>query len=183
MSKKIPCLYIFSGLPASGKTTLSRLLAEAKNAVHLRIDTIEQAIRDLCSFKVEGEGYRLAYRIASDNLSVGNCVIADSCNPIELTRNEWEQVAINLGCNFINIEINCSDNFEHRQRVETRSNDILNLSLPDWSKVQSRDFEPWVRERILIDTSKKTPQKSLYELISKIEDWPNTYEPSVRQGK
>ncbi len=84
-------LYIFSGLPASGKTTLSSKLAQHINAVHLRIDTIEQALRDLCSIKVTGEGYRLAYSLASDNLKLGNSVIADSCNPIKLTREEWEQ--------------------------------------------------------------------------------------------
>jgi len=40
-----PTLYIFAGLPASGKTTLAQLLAVELKAVHLRIDTIEQALR------------------------------------------------------------------------------------------------------------------------------------------
>lgn len=52
----------------------------------MRIDTVEQAIRDLCDFNVEGEGYRLSYRIAADNLKLGISVVADSCNPIDLTR-------------------------------------------------------------------------------------------------
>ena len=83
-------LYIFAGLPGTGKSTLAQLLARQVNAVHLCIDTIEQRLRDLCDFQVEGEGYRLAYQIAADHLQVGIDVIADSCNPIELTRNEWE---------------------------------------------------------------------------------------------
>lgn len=83
--------YIFSGLPGSGKTTLARFLARRVGAAHLRIDTIEQALRDLCSVDVQGEGYRLAYRVAADILSSGGSVAADSCNPIELTRREWEQ--------------------------------------------------------------------------------------------
>ena len=69
MSKQT--LFIFSGLPASGKTTLAQQLAAELKAVHLRIDTIEQAIRDLCDFQVEGEGYRLAHRVAADNLRLG----------------------------------------------------------------------------------------------------------------
>ena len=90
-------LYIFSGLPGSGKTTLSQAVASRIGAAHLRIDTIEQALRELCSVEVQGEGYRLAYRVAGDILRSGVSVTADSCNPIELTRREWEQVARNAG--------------------------------------------------------------------------------------
>ena len=113
-------LYIFSGLPGSGKTTLSQALASRIGAAHLRIDTIEQALRDLCSVEVQGEGYRLAYRVAGDILRSGVGVTADSCNPIELTRREWEQVARDAGVPYVNIEVICSDPGEHRQRVETR---------------------------------------------------------------
>ena len=88
-----PVLYILAGLPGTGKTTLSQLLASSVGAAHLRIDTIEQALRDLCSMNVEGEGYRLAYRVAGDILRAGVSVVADSCNTNELTRREWEQVA------------------------------------------------------------------------------------------
>ncbi|HHP0493126.1 TPA: AAA family ATPase, partial [Vibrio harveyi] len=78
----IPTLYIFSGLPASGKSTLAKLLAARVGAMYVRVDTIEQGLRDLCHFKVEGEGYRLSYRIIRDNLELGLSCIADSCNPI-----------------------------------------------------------------------------------------------------
>ena len=36
------------GPPGSGKTALSQRLARDLKAVHLRIDTIEQGLRDLC---------------------------------------------------------------------------------------------------------------------------------------
>ena len=39
-------LIIFSGLPGSGKSTIARALAQQLGAVYLRIDTIEQAIRE-----------------------------------------------------------------------------------------------------------------------------------------
>jgi predicted kinase len=39
-------LIILAGLPGTGKTTIARLLARRLGAVHVRIDSIEQAIRD-----------------------------------------------------------------------------------------------------------------------------------------
>lgn len=37
-----PILFIMSGLPASGKSTLSKLIAKEYKASYFRIDTIEQ---------------------------------------------------------------------------------------------------------------------------------------------
>ena len=59
-----PTLYIFSGLPGTGKSTLAPRLASRLDAMYLRIDTVEQALRDVCGIRVEGEGYRLGYRLA-----------------------------------------------------------------------------------------------------------------------
>ncbi len=39
-------LIVFSGLPGTGKTTIANDLAATTGAVYLRIDTIEQAIRN-----------------------------------------------------------------------------------------------------------------------------------------
>jgi predicted kinase len=69
-------LFIFAGLLGTGRTTLSQRLVQRIKAMHLRIDTIEQGLRDLCDVLVEGQGYRLAYRIAADNLSLGMNVVA-----------------------------------------------------------------------------------------------------------
>ena len=103
--------------------------------------------------QVEGQGYRLAYRIAADNLSLGMNVVADSCNPLELTRREWEQVAINIGCMFTNVEIVCSDRREHRRRIESRTSNVSGLKLPTWSDVENREYHSWSKDRIVIDTA------------------------------
>ncbi len=168
-----PTLFIFSGLPGSGKSTLAKELSKATGATFLRIDTIEQAIRDLCNFKVEGEGYRMSYRIASDNLKLGHNVIADSCNPIELTRKEWNEVTISANANFVNIEVICSEETEHRKRVETRASEVTGLEPPTWEKVANREYHPWVSERIVIDTSKKAIETSTRELLHAIQEVTN----------
>lgn len=160
-----PILYIFSGLPASGKTTLARRLSQQLRAFYLRIDTVELGLRDLCDYKVEGEGYRLSYRVAKDNLELGHCVIADSCNPIALTRSEWQDIATSANAEYINIEVYCSNENEHKHRVENRECSIENLQLPSWQQVQNRHYEPWQDRVIRIDTFGKTPSESLQELV------------------
>lgn len=163
-----PILYIFSGLPASGKSTLAKLLARKTGSMYVRVDTVEQGLRDLCNFKVEGEGYRLSYRIIRDNLALGVSSISDSCNPIELTRKEWQDVAKNAGAKFVNIEVSCSDSKEHENRVNTRECEVTNLDLPNWQQVQNRHYESWKSEVITIDTAGQTIEASFAELVEKL---------------
>lgn len=163
-----PVLYVFSGLPGTGKTTLARLLARHMGAAYVRIDTVEQALRDLCSFEVDGEGYRLAYRIATDNLQLGVSVVADSCNPIDLTRLEWESIALDCDARCVNIEVTCSDVAVHRNRVESRPRTIGGLPLPSWDDVCQREFEPWQRDRVVIDTAGETVDDSFEKLLSSV---------------
>lgn len=166
-----PTLYAFSGLPATGKSTLAQRLAAHLGACYLRIDSIEQALRDLCAIRVGGEGYRLAYRIARDNLRIGRDVVADSCNPIALTRGEWESVARDAQARTVNIEIVCSDRVEHRQRVETRITDIPGLVLPDWEQVVSREYHAWPAlsaAPVTIDTAGQAVDACLARLLQAI---------------
>ncbi len=163
-----PLLYVFSGLPATGKTILSQELAKYLNSVYLRIDTVEQALRDLCSITVQGEGYRLSYRVAADNLKLGMSVVADSCNPIELTRGEWESVAKDSNANYVNIEIICSDENEHKRRANYRISTVDGLRLPTWAEIEDREYHEWCSDRIVIDTAGRTERESFDELVSKL---------------
>jgi predicted kinase len=164
-------LYIFSGLPGTGKSTLSKIIAQKYNAMYIRIDTVEQGIRELCKYNVRGEGYRLSYRIVEDNLKIGHNVVADSCNPISLTRKEWENIAMRNNCKYINIEIMCSNENEHKKRIETRGNEIEGLKLPTWEEITKREYDTWKNERIVVDTSNKNIEDSMKELIFKIEEY------------
>lgn len=161
-------LYIFSGLPATGKSTLASLLALHKNAVFLRIDTIEQGMRDLYGVSIEYEGYKLAHRIASENLQTGISVVCDSCNPLELTRRDWEAVATSANARFVNIETICSDEAVHQHRVETRESTVKNLVLPAWPEVLNREYHSWTQPRIVIDTAHRTIEACFSDLLNEL---------------
>lgn len=126
---------------------------------------MEQGLRDLCAFNVEGEGYRLSYRIAADNLKLGIRMVADSCNPIELTRREWRDVAASSSANFINIEVVCSDESQHRCRVENRVSTVEGLKLPTWEEVIDREYDSWSEKRLVIDSASKSIDETIQELL------------------
>ena len=129
-----------------------------RDCVYLRIDTIEQAIRNSPGKRqaVNEEGYRVAYAIAEDNLRIGRTVVSDSVNPVQETRDGWKEVAQRTNSLFVEVEVVCSDTAIHRERVETRSVGIPGLRLPTWEEVVTREFQPWTRDRIVIDTARKT---------------------------
>ncbi len=109
-------LFIFSGLPGTGKTTLARAFAQRIRAVHVRVDTIEQALREFGLLQIGSEGYELGHRVAADNLRVGVSVIADCVNPLRLTRDAWRTVAQRCRVDYREIEVTCTDLAEHRLR-------------------------------------------------------------------
>ena len=156
---------MLSGLSGVGKTTIARGLARTLSAVHVRIDSIEQALRD-AGWPVEAEGYRVAYLVAEDNLRVGRIVIADCVNPWPLTRHEWQAVAHRAGVRALNVEVVCSDATEHQRRVESRTLDIPGHRLPTWPEVLARDYRPWEIERLVVDTARSSIQQSVDAIVS-----------------
>ena len=161
-------LYIFSGLPGTGKSTLAALLSKHLGTSYLRVDTIEQSLKDICGLEVYAEGYQIAYRLASDNLIQGLNVVGDSCNSVPESRVEWEQTDINSGAQYVNIEISCSNKIEHKIRVENRDSPVKGLALPSWESVKAREYHPWDSEIISIDTAGESPERSIQKLIERL---------------
>ena len=163
-------LVILSGLPGSGKTTIARALAERLGGTYIRLDTIEQALRNSGMLRAEvgPAGYMVAYGIAEDNLRLGRTVIADSVNPILITREAWRQIAQRAAVPAIEVEVICSDKVEHRRRVETRQTDIEGHVNPTWDEVVTRSYDNWGPGPVVVDTALKAVDDIVTELADRL---------------
>ncbi|AWN73481.1 AAA family ATPase [Legionella anisa] len=163
-------LIIFGGLPGTGKTTISKIIAKRLNAAYLRVDTIEQTLINLDGYPdslvVGSEGYLISYAVARENLALGLNVVADSVNPIAITRHDWQEVAKQTESDFIEIELICSDEKVHQSRVEERIADIEGHNLPTWQDVLNRDYDSWESKHIVIDTSKYSIDESVVIIMN-----------------
>ena len=169
-------LTVVGGLPAVGKTTVCRevlrLRAQARPQSRpptwLRIDSIEQALRDsgeMLPGMPAGAGYYAAAAVARDVLASGGDVLVECVNPLPLTRRLWEETASAVGARFLAVELICSDEAEHRRRAQQRGSDIEGLELPGWQEITHRDYVPWPEADLRLDTARLTATEAARAII------------------
>ena len=161
-------LIAFSGLPGTGKTSISRELAKRLHATYLRIDTIEQAIVSCGNIEpIMEEGYETAYRVAAENLNMG---LTDRGQFGECPRYD----AGSLGGG--RARVPTSDWSMSRSSAPTKRNTgaasrhghpiLLVSSVPTWEKVKSREYHLGHSPRIVIDTAGRSVSACVDELMS-----------------
>ena len=155
-------LVVIGGLPATGKSTMATALAGRTATPYVRVDRIEQAIVDWSplSHPLGPVGYAVAHDLAQEQLRLGLDVIVECVNPVAATRDGWVSTAATAGAALIEVEVICSDEAEHRRRVETRTSDVEGLAKPTWTGVIEREYEPWTRERLVIDSTTTSPEEA-----------------------
>ena len=91
-------------------------------------------------------------------------------NPIPITRDAWRAVATRAGVTVAEVEIECSDKREHRRRVEERLGRPPASSGPPWAEVVARDYRPWDREHIVIDTAGEPVEQIVGRLLAALPE-------------
>jgi len=173
MSRQVaqsPVLVVLGGLPATGKSTVAAALVRQTGFAFVRVDRIEQAI--IASTELEQPlgpvGYVIGYEVAGEQLAHGVSVVAESVNPLAITRNAWRDVAHGHGAGLVEVELTCSDADTHRHRAESRRVDVPGLKLPGWAQLTGREYEPWDRDHLVIDTATRTPDQAAATIVDAI---------------
>jgi predicted kinase/transcriptional regulator with XRE-family HTH domain len=172
---RAPVLVVMGGLPATGKSTVASTLARQAGFAFVRVDRIEQAIIESAGLRqpLGPVGYTVAYSVAAEQLGHGVSVIAECVNPLGVTRDAWRDVAAGHGARLVEVELVCTDQAAHRERARTREVDIPGLRLPDWEQITSREYEPWNRGHLVIDTATRTPAEAVAAVLAAIPEGPD----------
>lgn len=145
-------LVVVCGLPGVGKTAVARGVADRLGATFLRIDSIESAIAStLHPYEDSPVGYEVAGRVSADQLRSGRPVVVDAVNAVEAARAGWREVARGTGATLRWVEVVCSDQGEHRRRVESRGSEMPGHVVPTWDEVTARTWEPFTEDRYVVD--------------------------------
>ncbi len=150
-------LVIFSGLPGVGKSAIAADLGRRLHAPVISVDPIEAAMLRSGipqSFETGLAAYNVGAAIAEHQLRLGLTVIADAANYVEVGRSIWRQAAANGQSPWRAIEVLCSDEQEHRRRLESRQRDLDPYPELTWDEVVRRraETEPWVGDHLVLDS-------------------------------
>jgi predicted kinase len=151
-----------AGLPGAGKSAVAEGLAKALRCAVLSVDPVEAAMWRAGVSRDEPTGvaaYVVVETLAAEQLALGHDVIIDAVNAVEPAREQWRALAERTGALLRFIEVQCSDEQEHRRRLEGRARGITGLSEPSWESVQARraGFVDWRDDRLVLDSMAPLP--------------------------
>ncbi len=150
-------LTVISGLPGTGKSAVATGIATRLNAVHLSIDTAEDAMLGAglpTGWETGVAAYEVTRAAAEQNLALGWDVVIDAVNDSEPARQTWRHAAGRAAVPLRFVLLICSNQQEHRRRLDSRRRGMRHLPEPTWDDVETRasGYEPWTDDHILIDT-------------------------------
>jgi hypothetical protein len=70
-------------------------------------------------------------------------------------------VAKRAGVKAVEIEVRCPDAEQHRRRVEARTVDASGLPALTWADVAAREYHPWDRDHLVIDSASRTIEENV----------------------
>lgn len=162
-------LLLFSGLPATGKTTLAKKVAKKINAEILRTDVIrKEIIREPKYTDEEKEAvYKEMFSRAEKMISSGKTVILDANFYKEGQRTEAKKIAGRTGAKFFLIEVTCpEEKIRGRMKIRKKAEDASDAKEMEIYYKIKRVWEPITEPHIVVDTSKQGKVKAVLSAIS-----------------
>lgn len=150
-------IILVSGLPGSGKSTVSESLAEKLKLPLFSVDPIESSIIKSGinkSFETGLAAYLVAETLAWEQLKCNNSVIIDAVNSVKEARNIWKSLSEQTNSKLIIIECTLEEKI-HKERIESRVRNMHGMSEISWEDVQKRrkEYLPWTEERLILNTA------------------------------
>ncbi|WP_136708697.1 ATP-binding protein [Agromyces sp. H66] len=132
-------LVVMAGLPGAGKSTIAEIVGARLGATVVSVDPIESAILRAGIDADQPTGlaaYLVAEQIAEKELESGRTVIVDAVNAAEAARLQWRDLAERTEVRLRVIEVVCSDEGLHRERLEKRERNLPHLDETTWRAVE-----------------------------------------------
>ena len=141
-------LVVVSGLPGVGKSAVAAAVAARLGAVHLSIDSTEDALLGAGLPAGYGTGvaaYEAVRAAAEHNLMLGRTVVVDAVNDSEPARETWRRAAGAAAAGLVFVVLSLGDRGEHRRRLTGRVRDLAHVLEPSWDDVERRaaNSDPW----------------------------------------
>jgi predicted kinase len=158
-------LIVVSGLPGTGKSTLSSGIAAARRAPVLSVDPVESAIVRAGvprSWETGLAAYLVVQDLAEPALAAGLDVIVDSVSAAEPPRDGWRSLAARHDTPMRVIVCQVADTGEWRRRLATRNRGLA-IPEPTEAEIAERraEWTPWPERHLLLDASES--RRSLLE--------------------
>ncbi|WP_404430131.1 ATP-binding protein [Microbacterium lacus] len=149
-------LIVVAGLPGSGKSAIAEAAARRLGCGVVSVDPLEAAMWQAGIARAQPTGlaaYVVAEAVAREQLQLGHDVIVDAVNDVEPARQQWRDLAEQMGVRVLFVEVVASDPVEHRRRLEARRRDIAGFPEPSWESIDARraGFAEWEDDRLRLD--------------------------------
>lgn len=147
---------VVCGLPGAGKSSIADALAREFSWPVFSVDPLDASMRR-GGVDRETSGfvaYDLALTMAREHLRLGLSAIIDATSPVAPSRDAWTRLASDYGAKKVVVEIVCSDEALHRQRVEGRTRNIPGFPELTWDGVRyiADMYEPLDEDRLVLDS-------------------------------
>ncbi len=152
-----PKLIIMSGLPSSGKSTISERIATELKVPIFSVDPIESAIIKsgiTKSFETGLAAYIVAQDLAEEQLKLGLSVVIDAVNAEDEGKQVWRDLSVKIETPLVVIECLTSDKGVHRARIEARRRNLHGMPEITWDTVEERRkaYTDWDIDTLKLDT-------------------------------